>query len=116
MDQLALKAMASPQMPMGFTQLSPMQQMAFMQWYQNIARQRGLNMDPYHPGHHYDHVAAFLAGAQPKPSADPSQDWHWPSQFKMAGHPNRFVPQPGGVLWDTQQNVKLGDIRQQGSR
>src|SRR5690242_12879327 len=98
--------MMNDQMPMGFTQLDPVQQLAFLAWYQQMAQRAGLNPDPYNPRHHYDYAAAWLGGAQP------GADMHWPSQYKMAGHPNRFVPMPQGMMLDSQQNVLLGNIRQ----
>ena len=97
--------------PMGFNQLPPDLLPAFMRWYQQIAVQRGLAPDPFDPQHHYDHVAAYLSGAAPTANPDPTQDGHWPSAFKMAGHPNRFIPQEGGTQLDTLTGEQLGQLR-----
>ena len=69
----------------------PADEQRFKQWYAQVAKERQLNPDPDDPLHHYDYRAAFKSGARP------DADAHWPSEFKRAGHPNRFV---GGV--DTQ--------------
>ncbi len=60
----------------------------FQRWYQGHAATLGLNSDPDDPQHFYDYRRAFAAGAGPDPAG------HWPSQFKLAGHPNRYV---GGI-------------------
>lgn len=57
----------------------------FQQWYKERATKLGLDQNPDAPEHHYDYRAAFQAGAEP------DETGHWPSQFKDATHPNRFV-------------------------
>lgn len=57
----------------------------FRAWYTPIAEANGIDTNPDDPAHHYNYRAAFRAGASPGP------DRHWPSQFKDATHPNRYV-------------------------
>lgn len=59
----------------------------FRAWYADISKKWGLDKNPDDPEHHYDYRAAWQAGAEP----DPEADGHWPSTFKAADHPNRFV-------------------------
>lgn len=65
--------------------LSDEDETRFRRWYAEQAANLGLDPDPDAPAHRYDYRAAFEAGAQPDASG------HWPSQFKAADHPNRYV-------------------------
>ena len=56
---------------------------SFRRWYADWAQKLGL--DPNPDGQFYDYRAAFREGAKPGP------DGHWPSKFKMPGHPNEVV-------------------------
>lgn len=67
------------------TRLQPADEQRFQSWYRDRATRLGLDLNPDDPLHHYDYRAAFQAGAEPGP------DGHWPSTFKEAGHPNRYV-------------------------
>lgn len=60
----------------------------FRSWYASRAKRLGLDPNPDAPEHKYDYRAAFRAGLEP------DETGHWPSEFKAADHPNRFV---GGV-------------------
>jgi hypothetical protein len=66
----------------------PVAEDKFKQWYADMATKQGLNPNPDDPAQQYDYRAAFASGASP------DQSGHWPSQFKMQGHPNLVV---GGV-------------------
>lgn len=57
----------------------------FREWYQQRAQRLGLNPNPDDPLHQYDYRKAFAAGVEPDASG------HWPSQFKLPNHPNRYV-------------------------
>src|SRR3990167_9711591 len=57
----------------------------FKNWYAGHASTLKLSPDPDDPKHQYNYRAAYKAGAVPDVSG------HWPSQFKMLGHPNRYV-------------------------
>lgn len=57
----------------------------FRAWYGPLAQQNGIDPNPDHPDHHYNYRLAFDAGAAP------GADGHWPSAFKDASHPNRYV-------------------------
>lgn len=97
--------LSNPYLPvMGFTSLTPAQEALFQLWYQQMFPH--LNKNPDAPKQHYDYRAAYLNGM----TLDPLT-MHGSSQFKMAGHPNRFVPMGQGITLDTIQNLPLGDIR-----
>ena len=85
------------------TKLSPIDEAIFNRWYQNLPTvQAGkISNNPDDPEHFYDFRAAFLAGVQP------SENGHFPSQFKLANHPRRFL---GGI--DT-ANIDPLDLRLQ---
>src|SRR3990167_641126 len=74
--------------------LPPVQQRfdetAFQRWYKAWAAKAGLDPDPDNPLHRYDYRAAYRAGAIPKRAKEDGL-YHWPSEFKAADHPNRFV-------------------------
>lgn len=72
------------------TALNPLQEKIFRGWYAERAQLAGLDPDPDNPLHKYNYRGAFLAGAEPTISATDSL-YHWPSAFKDADHPNRFV-------------------------
>ncbi|MFN3075934.1 MAG: hypothetical protein ABT940_03445 [Alphaproteobacteria bacterium] len=57
----------------------------FRAWYSGHAKKLGLSQNPDDPLHYYDYRAAWAAGAAPDTSG------HWPSEFKLAGHPNLIV-------------------------
>jgi hypothetical protein len=62
----------------------------FRSWYEPIARRTGLDLNPDSPYHQYDYRAAYLGNALPKVIPEDRLP-HWPSEYKMPGHPNRFV-------------------------
>ena len=74
-----------------------MEELEFQQWYQIWASRLGLNRDPDDPQHFYDYRSAFKAGAQPDAMG------HWPSQFKMEGHPRLIL---NGIDTRTGQGVR----------
>lgn len=64
----------------------PTQRDFFDNWYANMAKQYGLNPNPYDSQHFYDYKAAYDAGVR-----QPNEEGHWPSQFKLPGHPNETI-------------------------
>jgi len=60
-------------------------EVAFQQWYKKYALKLGLNLNPDDPKHYYDYRAAFAAGAKPDKSG------HWPSEYKLPGHPRLIL-------------------------
>lgn len=76
-----------------------MDEQAFRQWYAEMARR--YDLDPSPEGQFYDYRAAFKAGAEPGP------DGHWPSAFKLEGHPNEVV---GG--FNTRTGARVPGTRQ----
>src|SRR5690606_4137119 len=61
------------------------EEQAFRSWYSRISRELDLSDDPDDPNHFYNYRFAFRAGV------GPDSDGHWPSRFKTAEHPNRFI-------------------------
>jgi hypothetical protein len=75
------------------TQLSPNEEQGFQTWYKGWAEKAGIDPDPDNPQHKYDYRGAYKAQVEPSMSPEDGM-YHWPSRFKAADHPNRFV---GGV-------------------
>jgi len=82
------------------TQLKLRDEMKFQVFYDNAARKHGLNPDPDAKEHYYDYRAAWKAGAEPDSTG------HWPSKYKLPGHPRMVVngvntktgkPEKGGI-------------------
>jgi GNAT superfamily N-acetyltransferase len=71
----------------------------FQSWYKGKAKQLNLDEDPDNPAHFYDYRAAYVAGAEPDNTG------HWPSTFKMPGHPRMVVD---GVNTKTGKKVDTG--------
>lgn len=63
---------------------------AFQAWYTKMSKLTGINPNPDDPQHFYDYRAAFRAGATPVISPEDNR-YHWPSAFKMEGHPRMFI-------------------------
>jgi len=70
----------------------------FDAWYSGIARRYGLNPNPYDPRHSYDYKRAFEEGVR-----TPDASGHFPSKYKLPGHPNLVV---GGVDTRTGERVQ----------
>lgn len=77
----------------------PKDEAQFKRWYGAMSQEHGLNPDP--EGQFYDYRAAFKEGAEPDDTG------HWPSQFKLPGHPAMVV---GGFHVQTGERV-LGTPR-----
>jgi hypothetical protein len=77
-------------------QWSPEQEARFRRWYAQMAQTWALDPDPDDPAQQYDYRAAFTAGARPDKTG------HWPSDFKLGGHPNLIV---GGFHVQTGERV-----------
>lgn len=63
----------------------PADEARFQSWYANAIQGRDLDPNPDAPDHHYNYRMAFKAGVWPNDAG------HWPSEFKDASHPNRYV-------------------------
>jgi hypothetical protein len=105
----ASQSAANEQLPSGAQELqapepppewNPIEEQDFKEWYKGWSEETGLNPNPDDPGHFYDYRAAYRAGAYPQ--ADDQGVFHWPSAFKLEGHPNMVV---GGVNTKTGQPV-----------
>lgn len=98
-----VKAAASAALSERPTTLSPEKEKDFQSWYHNWAVKAGIDQNPDNPEHHYDYRAAYLAGAKPTVNSEDGK-LHWPSEFKDATHPRRFLPLgPNGEMVDTRE-------------
>ena len=69
----------------------------FQSWYSDIASKHDLNPDPDDPSQFYDYRSAFMDGVR-----GPASGGHWPSKYKLEGHPNMVV---GGFHVQTGERV-----------
>ena len=76
----------------------------FQGWYGNWAKKSGMNINPDDPLHQYDYRAAYKAGVVP-----PEPGGHWPSKYKMPGHPNRYV-EGHDTLMESMSDDELANI------
>lgn len=67
------------------TTLTDKKERLFQRWYAGWAAKLGIDPNPDNPQHYYDYRAAWLDGATP------DETGHWPSKFKLEGHPNLIV-------------------------
>ena len=70
---------------------------AFRKWYSAHAKKLKINPNPDDPNHHYDYRSAYKAGEGPGP------DGHWPSKYKLEGHPRLIID---GVNTKTGERIK----------
>jgi hypothetical protein len=101
--------------------LPPEEETQFQGWYSDVSRRTGLSPNPDDREHYYDYRRAWQDGVPV-----PSEGSHWPSRYKLRGHPRLFVngintvtgrraswalplqvPQPPS---DIPQNVEMGNI------
>lgn len=69
----------------------PEEESEFRAWYSQWAQKLGLHPDPDNPEHYYDWRAAWRAGATPDESG------HWPSKYKLQGHPTYHLKKGGSA-------------------
>lgn len=74
---------------------------SFKDWYDLQRTLKRLNPDPYDLRHFYDYERAYEAGAGIGPRG------HFPSRFKGAGHPRRFIK---GIDTITGKPAKVDDV------
>lgn len=86
----------------GAEKLTPRSEEEFQNWYKHYSDTLGLNQDPDAPEHYYDYRSAFLQGAEP------NEEGHWPSEFKLEGHPRMVVD---GINTKTGEPVETPDIK-----
>jgi hypothetical protein len=63
----------------------------FMNWYKTVAQKYKLAPNPYDWQHFYDYRKAYDAGIREPKLDETSGEYHWPSEFKLEGHPRTFV-------------------------
>lgn len=66
--------------------LSPLDEADFQNWYRGAIRGTPINPNPDDPRHFYDYRSAYLSGVN-----GPNQTGHWPSTFKLEGHPRMVL-------------------------
>ena len=93
----------------GLTELGPRQERKFQEEYSRVSRTLGLSPNPDDPQHFYDYRGLFKEtghlGVGPQK--------HFPSKFKLAGHPNLIVggidTRTGQIVSDEEEAVKLAN-------
>ena len=81
-----LEEKVEPVIPEGWTLETPApEERRFQNWYAEQSAKLGLDPNPDDPRHFYDYRAAFKAGAQP------DETGHFPSEFKLEGHPRLIL-------------------------
>ena len=90
--------------PTFFAPLNAQEEQDFQSWYAQISNQLRLDPNPDNPQHAYNY-RAFWRAAKERPqdfrtTPDPTDDnrIHFPSLFKAADHPNRYVRQGSRIL------------------
>ncbi len=68
------------------TKLNEKEEEQFQRWYKHQSGKLKLNPDPDDKAHYYDYRAAFKSGVR-----NPDKEGHWPSEFKLEGHPRMVV-------------------------
>ena len=68
----------------------PQDEYWFQKWYREWADRTKINPNPDDPLHFYDYRAAYKAGAFPTWD-ETLKEYHWPSEFKLEGHPRIIV-------------------------
>ena len=82
-----------------FTKLTPEEEALFQKWYKVTAQQTKLNPNPDDPNHFYDYRGAYKSGIR-----SPNIEGHWPSQFKLRGHPRMIID---GINTKTGEEEKM---------
>jgi len=67
------------------THLKLRDEMKFQIFYDDVSRKNNLNPDPDAKEHYYDYRGAWKAGAKPDSTG------HWPSKYKLEGHPRMII-------------------------
>lgn len=83
--------------------VSPQTDDGFDQWYSDVSKKTGLNANPDDPQHYYDYRSAFRDGVR-----GPGPDGHWPSKYKLEGHPRMIVD---GVNTKTGEHSGLSKLK-----
>jgi hypothetical protein len=89
--------------PKRFTNID--EEEAFQGWYAQQAQILGLDPDPDSPLQYYDYRAAYKAGVTP------DKDAHWPSEFKLPGHPTYYKKFPVITESATQATTQTQTIK-----
>lgn len=73
----------------------------FQAWYSQLARKLGINPNPDDPQHFYDYRAFYRDMKAGKVLPPDAPGGHFPSDYKMAGHPRTFLDDGAGRVFDT---------------
>ena len=67
--------------------LQPREEYLFQKAYKEMATKMGLNLNPDDPLHYYDYRALWKETSK----LEPDETGHFPSKYKLKGHPNMYV-------------------------
>jgi hypothetical protein len=77
------------------------QEREFKGWYAALAQKLGIAPDPDDPGHFYDYRAFYRDMKAGKQGAPDAPGGHFPSTYKLPGHPRSFLDDGRGRMFDT---------------
>ena len=69
------------------TKFNPREEYLFQKAYKEMATKQGLSLDPDDPLHYYDYRALYKETGR----LEPDKSGHFPSKYKLEGHPNMYV-------------------------
>lgn len=73
----------------------------FQNWYSAIAKRLRIAPNPDDPEHHYDYRAFFRDMKAGKAASPDEPGGHFPSTYKVEGHPRTYLQDSAGKLFDT---------------
>jgi hypothetical protein len=88
----------------------------FEKWYAALSAKLGISRNPDDPEHYYDlrgfhrdmeATAALPAGDPNKILAPDAPGGHFPSTYKLPGHPRTYLDDTQGRVFDTRSNKYL---------
>ena len=78
-----------------------LEEQRFREWYGTVAKKLGIGEDPDDPEHKYDYRAFFRDMQAGKVVSPDQPGGHFPSTYKLAGHPRAHLQDRRGRVFDT---------------
>jgi hypothetical protein len=79
----------------------------FRQWYDGVASKLKIDPNPDSPEHHYDYRAFYRDMLAGKVQSPDKPGGHFPSTYKLDGHPRAFLKDRKGRVFDTRTATYL---------
>ena len=79
------------------------EEMNFRAWFVPLAMKLGINANPDDPQHFYDHRSFYrdMKAGKPGVVSPDKPGGHFPSTYKLPGHPRTFLADEFGRVFDT---------------